>query len=85
MAKVMVEFINTCPSCSGYEYAVMSAASRFKEIVEVKIYHTGKDFDYLCKYGPLSKGTLIINGRKKYDNLSNELIERVITEAARAI
>jgi hypothetical protein len=50
----------------------------------VKIYHAGKDFDYLSKYGPVSRGTLIIDGRKKYDNLSSDLIERVIIEAVGA-
>ncbi len=81
MAKVTVEFINTCPSCAGYEEAVRSAAGRFGDAVDVKIYHAGKDFDYLRKYGPVSKGTLIIDGRKKYDNLSNDLIRQVIFEA----
>lgn len=84
MAKVTVEFINTCPHCAGYEEAVRTVAGRFGDDVEVKIYHTGKDFDYLRKYGPVSKGTLVIDGRKKYDNLSNDLIERVIVEAVGA-
>jgi hypothetical protein len=50
----------------------------------VQIYHAGKDFGYLRKYGPVSRGTLIINGRQKYDNLGNELIRRVIVEAVSA-
>jgi hypothetical protein len=81
VARLTVEFIATCPSCAGYESAVRSTASRFGEAVDVKVYHAGKDFDYLRKYGPVSKGTLIINGKKKYDNLSNDLIRRVIAEA----
>jgi hypothetical protein len=52
--------------------------------VSVQFYHAGKDFGYLRKYGPVSKGTLIIDGRKKYDNLSKTLIERVIAEAVAA-
>lgn len=50
----------------------------------MKIYHAGKDFGYLRKYGPVSRGTLIINGRQKYDNLGNDLIKRVIVEAVSA-
>ena len=59
-------------------------AGRFEDEVEVRIYHAGKDFDYLRTYGPVSRGTLIINRKKKYDNLSNDLISRVITEAVTA-
>jgi hypothetical protein len=81
MARVTVEFINTCSSCAGYESAIRSTASRFADSVDVRIYNAGQDFDYLRKYGPVSKGTLIINGKKKYDNLSSDLIERVIAEA----
>jgi hypothetical protein len=81
VAKVTVEFINTCPSCAAHEEAVRSAASRFGDAVDVIIYRAGKDFGYLRKYGPVSRGTLIINGRKKYDNLSNDLIGRAIAEA----
>ena len=81
MAKVIVEFISTCPDCTGYEDAVRLAASKFEEVVDVKIYHAGKDIDYLRKYGSVSKGTLIIDGRKKYDNLSNNLIRQAIFEA----
>jgi hypothetical protein len=84
VAKVTVEFISTCPSCVGYEDAVRFAAALFEEAVDVKIYHAGKDFDYLRKYGPVSKGTLIIDGRKKYDNLSNDLIRQAIFEAVSA-
>ncbi len=81
MARVTVEFINTCPHCAGYEETVKAVADRFGDDVEVRIYHAGRDFDYLRKYGPVSKGTLIIDGHKKYDNLTSELIERVIIEA----
>jgi hypothetical protein len=84
MARVTVEFINTCPSCAGYENAVRSAASQFGDAVEVQIHQAGKDLAYLRKYGPVSKGTLIIDGRKKYDHLSNDLIRRVIFEAVGA-
>ena len=47
MAKVKVEFINTCPCCVGYEEYIKEVAARYPDEVEVKIYHAGKDFDYL--------------------------------------
>ncbi|MDR9756736.1 MAG: thioredoxin-like (seleno)protein SaoT [Thermoanaerobacterales bacterium] len=81
MAKVKVEFINTCPCCVGYEEYIKEVAARYPDEVEVKIYHAGKDFDYLPLYGPVTKGTLIINGTKKYDKLNKETIEKAIAEA----
>lgn len=52
-----------------------------KEKLDVKLYQAGKDFSYLKKYGIITKGTMIINQRKKYDRLSKFIIEKVITEA----
>lgn len=53
--------------------------------MDIKIYQAGKDFSYIKKYGMITKGTLIINQRKKYDRLSKEIIERVILEAIDAL
>ena len=36
----------------------------------------------LKKYGMITKGTMIINGKKKYENLSNNVIEKAIGEAS---
>jgi len=49
--------------------------------MEVKIYQAGKDFNYLKKYGMVTKGTMIINGKKKIDNLSRSVIERALDDA----
>jgi hypothetical protein len=51
--------------------------------VEVKVYYAGKDFGYLKKYGMVTRGTMIINGRKKIDNLSKTIIEKAIEDALR--
>lgn len=83
MAKVTVAFINTCPCCDKYGRFIHEAASRHGDAVEVTIYHAGKDFDYVRKYGPVTKGTLFVNGRK-YDLLSKEVIERAISQAVEA-
>lgn len=53
----------------------------YKEKIDVKLYQAGKDFTYLKKYGIITKGTMIINQRKKYDRLSKDVIEKAITEA----
>lgn len=84
MSKVQVEFINTCPCCDEHGDNIKSIAARFGNDVDVSIYYAGKDFDYLKKYGMVSKGTMIINGTKKYENLSREIIEKAISEAVDA-
>jgi hypothetical protein len=81
MAKVHVEFINTCPCCDEHGANIKNIAARFGDEVEVSLYYAGKDFGYLKKYGMISKGTMIVNGRKRYDNLTKEVIEKAITEA----
>ena len=81
MPKVQVEFINTCQCCDEYGRIIRSAASRHGDDVEVKIYYAGKDFDYLKKYGPVTRGTMIINGKKRFDTLSKDMIEKAIADA----
>lgn len=53
----------------------------YKEKIDIKLYQAGKDFTYLKKYGIITKGTMIINQRKKYDRLSKDVIEKAIIEA----
>jgi len=81
MAKVKVEFINTCACCDEHGENIKQIAADFGDKVDVSIYFAGKDFDYLKKYGMISKGTMIINGKKKYENLSKEVIQKAITDA----
>ena len=83
MAKVQVEFINTCPCCDEYGRIIQAAAVKYADEVEVKLYHAGQDFDYVRKYGMVTKGTMIINGRKKFDTLSGEIIEKAIEDAVK--
>lgn len=47
----------------------------------MKIYYAGKDFDYIKKYGVIFKGTMIINGKKKIDRISKDIIDKEIREA----
>ncbi len=80
---VEVEFINTCPCCDVHVQTIKEVAVPYGDQVKVKIYYVGKDFDYLKKYGMLTKGTMIINGQKKYDNLTRKVIEQAVQEAVR--
>ena len=51
---------------------------KYPDKLEVKIYSAGKDFSYIKKYGMIIKGTLIINQKKKYDNLNKGIITQII-------
>ena len=80
---VMVEFINTCPTCVSYENMVNEVARQYGDEVQVKFYYAGKDMDYIKKYGMISKGTLIINEKKKYDSLNYQVIKDAIAKAVK--
>ena len=84
MSNVLVEFINTCPTCDGYSSYLNELQKEYEDKIEVKLYYAGKDFDYLEKYGMIDRGTLIINGRDRYDVLSKKLIEQEIKKAIEA-
>ena len=84
MLKVQVEFINTCHCCDEYARIIRSAASKYGDDVEVRIYYAGKDFDYVRKYGPITKGTMVIDGKKRFDTLSRNIVESAIAEAVRS-
>lgn len=81
MAKVKVEFVNTCSCCDEHGENIKKIAARFEDAVDVSIYYAGKDFDYLKKYGMITRGTMIVNGTRKYENLSGDIIEKAIIEA----
>lgn len=83
MKKILVELINTCPSCDEYCNILKDVAAKYGDKVETKIYYAGKDFDYIKKYGAIMKGTMIINEKKKIDHLSKAIIEKAIEEAVR--
>lgn len=82
--KVRVEFINTCSCCDEHGDTIRKIAAQYGDTVDVSIYHAGKDFDYLKKYGMITKGTMIVNGTKKYENLTRDIIEQAISQAVGA-
>jgi len=78
---VRIEFINTCPCCDGYGDVLRDLAARFPDKIDLSVYYAGKDFDYLPKYGPISRGTLIINEQDRYEDLSRRVIEQAVGRA----
>jgi len=81
MNKAKIEFINTCPCCDGYGDILRDIKKRFPERIDLKIYYVGKDFDYLPKYGQILRGTMIINEKDRYEELSRKQIEQAVSEA----
>ena len=81
MDKVKVEFINTCPCCDEHENFLRETQKRFSDSMDLSIYHAGKDFCYLAKYGQILRGTLIINESEMYEDLSRKRLESVLTKA----
>lgn len=52
--------------------------------VHVKIYRAGKDFDYIPKYGAVTKSMLVINERKAITKLTKPAIRKAFEEAVRS-
>ena len=75
MAKHLVEFINVCAWCDPYSTLVQELAKKYEDLVEVKVYKAGKDFDYIRKYGLMSKSVLIIDESQVVENLNKKVIE----------
>lgn len=84
MNKCVIEFINTCPCCDGYGDVLKELAQTFPQEIELRLYYVGKDFDYIPKYGLISRGTMIINGNERYEDLSRRTIERIVRKAVGA-
>ena len=49
--------------------------------VNVKIYRTGTDFDYIQKYGAVSRSMLIINEKKAVTKLTKPAVRKAFEEA----
>lgn len=81
MTKILVEFINTWPTCDEHGRLIKSICEQYSNRLDVVLYQAGRDFSYVRKYGMITKGTMIINQKKKYDRLTKDSIEKAILEA----
>ena len=82
MKKATLEFINACAWCNVYTSLVEGLGEEYRDKVQVKIYKVGKDFEYIRKYGPVMKSILIINEKKKIENVNRDTIKKAFQEAA---
>ena len=60
---------------------VQSLAAEYRDRVEVKIYRSGVDTDYVAKYGAISKSMLIVNESKAIAKLSKSAVRNAFEEA----
>ena len=58
-----------------------SLKNQYKDRVNVRIYRAGKDFDYIPKYGLITKSMLIINEKKVVRNLNKKNVRAAFEEA----
>lgn len=54
---------------------VQELANKYSDKIDVKLYKSGRDFDYIRKYGMVSKSILVVNESKVIENLSRKTIE----------
>lgn len=85
MNKIKVEFINTWPSCDSIGRLVQSSVQRYEDKIELKIYRTGKDMDYIRKYGMIYVGTMIVNEKIFVKNLNKKSIDKAIDDAIKEL
>lgn len=52
--------------------------------VHVKIYRAGKDFDYIPKYGAVTKSMLVINEKKAVTKLTKLAVRDAFKEALKS-
>ena len=52
--------------------------------VHVKIYRAGKDFDYIPKYGAVTKSMLVINEKKAVTKLTQPAVREAFKEALKS-
>jgi hypothetical protein len=60
---------------------VESLKNQYKDRVNVRIYRAGKDFDYIPKYGLITKSMLIINEKKVVRDLTKKNVRAAFEEA----
>ena len=81
MEHPCLEFISACGCCDMYGELVESIAPHYAGRVGVKVYKVGKDFDYLPKYGDVTKSVLIINEKKAITQFSKAVVRGAFEEA----
>lgn len=64
---------------------MQSSAARYGDKIELKMYRTGRDMDYIKKYGMIYVGTMIVNGEVFIKNPNKKSIDQAIDEAIKQL
>lgn len=67
-----------------YEGLVKSLAKEYEGQLDVVIYRSGVDTDYVAKYGAVSSSMLVINESKAVTKLSKGAVRKAFEEALRS-
>ena len=59
----------------------MSLKQQYGDRIEVAIYRAGQDFDYIKKYGAVTKSMLVINEKKAVTKLTKKSVRDAFEEA----
>lgn len=62
---------------------VQDLREKYDGRIDVQIYRNGKDFEYIKKYGQLTKSMLVINEKKAITKLTKSAIIAAFEEALR--
>lgn len=58
-------------------------AEQYAGRVHVAIYRAGKEFDYIKKYGAVTKSMIVINEKKAVTKLNKKTVREAFEEALR--
>ena len=81
MEKPCIEYISACAWCEVFGDLVQVLEKKYEGRIQVKIYRAGKDFDYIKKYGAVTKSMIVINERKAITKLTKPAIRKAFEEA----
>ena len=83
--KKLIEFINVCAWCDKYGGLVKALGEEYSDKITVKIYKAGKDFDYIKKYGMVTKSMIVINEKEKFSTLDEKIIKNIFLKVAKEL
>ena len=81
MEKPCIEYISACAGCEVFGDLVQVLGKEYEGKIHVKIYRAGKDFDYIPKYGAVTKSMLVINEKKAITKLTKPAVRAAFKEA----
>jgi len=84
MEKPCIEYISACAWCEVFGDLVQVLEKEYEGKVHVKIYRAGKDFDYIPKYGAVTKSMLVINEKKAVTKLTKPAVRDAFKEALKS-